>query len=61
MSFTELTEDDKHLTLDDLRRLSMVEVDPGVWAQRYVMVEAGSGSGGDDAEGFDYEFDLGLN
>ena len=66
MSFTELTADDKHLSLEELRRLSMTVLEDGTMAQRVVVVEVGSGSGpltsftitsGSVTDVFNYDFD----
>lgn len=53
---TELTADDKHLSLEDLRRLSMEALPDGTFAQRIVVVTIGEG--GDFNNDFNNDFDI---
>ena len=56
MAYTELTCDDAELSLETLKRMSIIDLGDGTYAQR--VIDGTSLLGG---EGFDYEFDNELN
>ena len=57
MAYTDLTCDDHMLPLEELFRRAIVQNADGTWSLQTVEISGGGG----DSEGFDYEFDLGLN
>lgn len=57
MAYSELTCDHVEISTEALIRGAMVKNDDGTWSLQ--VVDIGTGTG--EVEGFDYEFDSGLN